>query len=111
MVVYQGGFVLVRVVEVNIKLGAEECAVRLEILAGRTERTRFRLRFWRLESYRLQSTFPQDADGRPAHGLSDELILKEWESLPAPVIELEAPDVDAAEAHGLQTLESWLAGV
>ncbi len=64
--------------EVNVELTDDVIELRIEVLRSNSNGKLFMVRVWRLESYRLQSTFPQRR-GRPAHEPSDEIILKEFE--------------------------------
>lgn len=101
-------FELVRSVEMEIFLTEEDQPeVRLEIWRAVDAPDQFRWRFWRLELYQLQSTLPQ-VDGRPAHGPSTELILKEWESIPEPSRTFTATGDADALAQALEYLKTWL---
>ncbi|HYD49968.1 MAG TPA: hypothetical protein VEB21_16540 [Terriglobales bacterium] len=49
--------------------------LRIELFQSTSDATRFRLRVWRHEHFRVQPTFPQDANGQPQHQSADESIL------------------------------------
>jgi hypothetical protein len=107
----RASFVVVSTREMMVPMGADEAQVRLEILRSASDPELFRIRFWMAELYRVQSTFPQDGAGKPAHEPSDELILKAWESF-APVHDtIRARDAAAAEAAALDELGRWLEGL
>ena len=101
--------VLVDTVELSLPLDDEELNLRIEIFESVAHARHYCARIWRLEFYRLQSTFPQTAAGQPAHQLSDELILKEFEGFESP---LEAPvqfaSCLAARDYVLEQLGHWL---
>jgi len=88
----------VRTLELLVPLTDDDVAtLRLEILEEATQPGAFRARFWRIESYRLQSTFPQE-NGEPSHPPSDELILKDFEGFESPLQDAR-PFVDANQAE------------
>lgn len=99
--------VLVQVLELSIPSDDDELILRVEILQNLAEPNLFSARIWRLEHYRLQSTFPQ-RDGVPQHCPSDEVIMKEFEGFESP---LSTPtrfvDVSAARAFVLDKLAEW----
>lgn len=101
-------FVLKRTTEVVTSLGGDETSLRLELLESRCSIGWYRARIWRLEHFRIQSTFPQDDTGCPRDEPSDELIWKEFESFGSSLEEPRQFDsVDAAEACVLEELEAW----
>jgi hypothetical protein len=82
--------------------------LRLEILEKVTQPGLFRARVWRIESYRLQSTFPQE-NGEPSHAPSDELILKDFEGFESPLqSEQRFVDANHAEEYVLTSFAEWL---
>lgn len=91
----------------------EHLELRIELFESLEAPGHFSARLWRIEFYRLQSTFPQlpgpDGESTPTHHPSDELILKEFEGFESP---LEAPvvfpDRVAARDYVLGKLASWL---
>jgi hypothetical protein len=57
----------------------DDLDLRIELFESLEAPGQFTARIWRVEYYRLQSTFPQQESGdTPAHMPSDELILKEF---------------------------------
>jgi hypothetical protein len=68
-------FVLTKQAELDVSLGDDHFSVRIEVLRALNRKNTFRVRFWRTELFRIQSTFPQSRRGTPAHQASDELIL------------------------------------
>jgi hypothetical protein len=70
---------LVQTWELLLDTGSEEIELRIEISEQVDKSGTFKARIFRYESYRLQSTFPQN-EGAPLHAPSDEVILKEFES-------------------------------
>lgn len=57
----------------------DEFITRIELFQAKTNPKTFRAHIWRTESYRIQSTFPQDpSTGQPKDKPSDEEILVEW---------------------------------
>ena len=100
---------VVRTLEVPVQLADDDLAMlRLEILEKVAQPGSFRARVWRIESYRLQSTFPQE-NGEPSHSPSDELILKDFEGFESP-LQSAQPFVDAnqAEEYVLKSFVEWL---
>ena len=72
-------FALVRTVEFDVVLGDDSFALRVELFRDTTRSETFRANIWRSESYRIQSTFPQNpSTGEPEHHPSDEVILIDW---------------------------------
>src|SRR5262245_8392408 len=69
-------FELVKTVEFNLGIAEDHLSLRLELFQDISDAQRFRARIWRLEMYRIQSTFPQnETDGQPADQPSDEYIF------------------------------------
>lgn len=67
---------LVKVVELDVEIGEDHFALRIELFHNNSSAHSFRAHLWRSEMYRIQSTFPQDeSTNEPAHLPSDELIL------------------------------------
>lgn len=99
--------VLVQVLELSLPTTDEELVLRIEFFQNLVESDLFSVRMWRLEHYRLQSTFPQ-RDGVPDHCPSDEVILKEFEGLESPLPQpTRFVDVGAARAFVLEKLAQW----
>lgn len=69
---------VVRTVELSpIRMGSDgdELCLRIEILRSKHgTRAKFAARVWRVEFYRIQSSFPQRG-GQPAHAPSDERVM------------------------------------
>ena len=101
--------VLVDTVELSVPLEDDELLLRIEIFESVAQPRHYSARIWLSEFYRIQSTFPQDEDGEPAHEPSDELILKEFNWWKSPLDEpVEFPDYLAARHHLLEGLAQWL---
>lgn len=69
-------FELATTIECDLEVAEDHFSLRLELFQDISDAQRFRARIWRLERYRIQSTFPQ-TDGEPSDQSSDELILVE----------------------------------
>lgn len=69
---------LIQQAELDVRIGDDAFAVRVEILRVGSKEPRYAARFWRAEHFRLPPTFPQDGRGQPVHDSSDELILVDW---------------------------------
>jgi hypothetical protein len=72
-------------------IGDSEEQLRVEIFKRQDSSALYYPRVWRVEFFRIQSTFPQ-VEGEPAHDVSDECILvqhhiEDWASLTATSIE------------------------
>lgn len=93
------GFVLERIVEVEVKLG-EYFDLRIELLRNRAKANIWRARLSKFELVRIQSS------NMPA--ASEELILKEWGSYPEAYDSIEAGDVDGAEKYVFERIDDWL---
>jgi hypothetical protein len=101
--------VLVDTVELSVPLEDEELILRIELFESVARARHYSARVWRLEFYRIQSTFPQANGGRPVHEPSDELILKEFEGFESPLEEpVEFADHLAARNFMLEHLAQWL---
>ncbi len=69
-------FELAKTVEFNLEVAEDHFSLRVELFQDISDAQRFRARIWRLEMYRIQSTFPQnETDGQPADQPSDESIF------------------------------------
>jgi hypothetical protein len=69
-------FELAKTVEFNLEVAEDHFSLRVELFQDISNAQRFRARIWRLEVYRIQSTFPQnETDGQPADQPSDESIF------------------------------------
>ena len=105
--------VLVETIELSVELpeadDLDTLQLRIELFESLEAPKHFSARIWRIEFYRLQSTFPQLSSGAPSHTPSDELIMKEFEGFESP---LETPvafaDRVAARDHVLEQLARWL---
>ncbi|HEX2679733.1 MAG TPA: hypothetical protein VHQ03_00405 [Candidatus Dormibacteraeota bacterium] len=70
---------LVKTVQLNVSLGDDSFALKVELFQEAADNHRFHADIWRNELFRIQSTFPQDpSSGRPLHNPSDEMILIDW---------------------------------
>ena len=72
-------FELIETFEFDMTLGDDCWPTRVELYRAAENPTLYRCRVWQAESYRLQSTFPQEG-GSPAHAPSDEVVLVEYSS-------------------------------
>jgi hypothetical protein len=101
--------VLVETLELSVPFDEDdELSLRIELFEALAPRGHFSARIWRLEYYRIQSTFPQ-LEGVPAHLPSDEVILKEFEGCQSPLEQpAPFPDSAAARAYVLEQLGRWL---
>jgi hypothetical protein len=98
---------VVRTLEVHVTLEEDDVLLRVDLLQKLASPQLYRVRIWRIEFYRLQSTFPQ-VGGEPQHPPSDEAILKEFEGTACPYAEPTAFDgPDAAENAVMQYLHEW----
>jgi hypothetical protein len=105
---------LVDCVELSAQLpdGADELTLRIEIFECAEPPRYYCARVWRLEMYRLQSTFPQLPGGVPRHRPSDELILKEFEGFHSTFEEpISFPDASTARNAVLDELADWLGSI
>lgn len=101
-------FDLRRVVQFRISLEADSLEFRLEILQSRTKPARYRAALSRLESYRVQSTFPQQ-DGRPSDHPSDERVWVDWSAILRTNREgFAAPSAAAAERIAMHEIKAWV---
>jgi len=101
-------FRVVTAIELMLPLPEDEIELRIELLESFSQPGQFRARLWRLEFYRLQSTFPQN-QGQPSHEPSDEVILKEFESYENPLrTPMTFSSVDDALSYLLAHLANWL---
>lgn len=101
--------VLVDTSELSVPFDDEELTLRIEIFESVARARHYSARVWRLEYYRIQSTFPQVGRGQPAHEPSDELILKEFEGFESPLEEpAEFANHVAARDYVLEQLGQWL---
>jgi hypothetical protein len=102
-------FVLVRVTELELSLGSQDNALlRVETLESRSNPGTFKARIWRLEHFRIQSSFPQQL-GIPMSEHSDERIWKEFDGFSCPLETARGfPSAVAAEEYVLNALSRWL---
>jgi hypothetical protein len=100
---------LVETIELTVPLKDEELILRIELFESGVQARHYCARIWRLEYYRIQPTFPQGDDSQPAHGPSDELVLKEFEGFESPIEEpVEFATQLAAREFVLEQLDQWL---
>lgn len=98
---------LVQTLEVEVPVDDDELIVRIEIFEDLSAPGNYISRIWRLEHYRLQSTFPQNA-GVPVHSPSDELILKRFEGFESSLVSpAQFTDANAAAQQVLKELSEW----
>jgi hypothetical protein len=100
---------LVDTVELSVPLENDELILRIELFESAAHARHYCARIWRLEHYRIQSTFPQVAGGLPAHPPSDELLLEEFEGFESPLEEpVQFASHLAARDYVLEQLAEWL---
>lgn len=89
-------FELAKIIEFDLEVAEDHFSLRLELFQDISDAQRFRARIWRLEMYRIQSTFPQnETDGQPSDQPSDESILVDtglWLSQRYEDFQAETPD-------------------
>ena len=89
-------FELAKIIEFDVEVGGDHFSLRLELFQDISDAQRFRARIWRLELYRIQSTFPQnETDGQPSDHPSDESIFVDtgsWLSRRYEDFQAETPD-------------------
>jgi len=101
--------VLVDTVELEVNLEDDELLLRFELFESLAQPRHYSARIWRLEYYRIQSTFPQLPGGKPKHDPSDEVILKEFEGYESPLQQpVEFANALAARDYVLDQFASWL---
>jgi hypothetical protein len=101
--------VLVETIDLSVPLEDEGLSLRIELFESLAKPRHYCATIWRLEFYRIQSTFPQVAGGKPAHQPSDEQILRVFEGYESPLDEpLEFPDALAARDYVLEQFAKWL---
>lgn len=101
--------ILVDTVELSVHVENDELMLRIELFESVAHARHYCARIWRLEFYRIQSTFPQVAGGLPAHRPSDELILKQFEGFESPLEEpVQFASHLAAREYVLEQLAQWL---
>jgi len=76
----QRALVLVETIQFSVAVPDDELELRVELFEALAQPRHYGARLWRIERFRIQSTFPQ-VDHHPAHRPSDESILKEFEGL------------------------------
>lgn len=100
---------MLKVLELDLQLGDESWPIRFELFRNTEIKGRFRCRIWQAEYFRIQSTFPSSARGKPKHPSSDELILIKFDG---PKLgdydDFTAPNADAAMAVVLRDFERFL---
>lgn len=108
----QAAFVLARVTELTVTLGAadgepDDAHLRIEVLESQAAPRHYRARIYRLSFFRQRPSFPQH-EGEP-QDQSDERLWAAFDSFNCP---LEAPqpfpDAQAATDHVLAALAAWL---
>ena len=89
-------FELAKIIEFDVEVAEDHFSLRLELFQDISDAQRFRARIWRLELYRIQSTFPQnETDGQPSDHPSDESIFVDtgsWLSQRYEDFQAETPD-------------------
>jgi hypothetical protein len=100
-------FKLVRMLGLDdVCLGGDCFRLRVEVFQALDEPQCYRAEIWRVETYRMQPTFPQDEVGQPAHDTADENVLVGWGDLvDADLDNIHASDPEAAMKKVLQSLE------
>lgn len=68
---------LVKVIEIDLRLGDNLIPLRFEVFQDTERENHFRCRLWQLELHRLQPTFPSDEKGQPEH-IQDAVIILGW---------------------------------
>jgi hypothetical protein len=69
-------FDLVRVLEVDVRLGEDSWTSRIEIFKSLSEPDFYRARVSESEMFRLTPTFPQNENGEPEHRSDDTLFVE-----------------------------------
>jgi hypothetical protein len=102
--------IVAEAIEIFATIGQDDLRLRLEILEDLKHPGLYVFRLWRLEAFRIQSTFPQ-VSGEPSHPPSDEYILKEFEGLSLDQQPQSFASLQAARENGLALVQSWLEGL
>lgn len=103
-------FTLIKTVVFDVEIGDDSFALRVELFQDESDSGRFRVKMWRTEFFRIQSTFPQSAStGKPQDDPSDEFILVDWShNLSRDYSDFRADNVDAALRVVLEDYQRWL---
>jgi hypothetical protein len=97
---------LVETIQFSVPLPDEDLELRVELFEALAKPRHYGARLWRIERFRIQSTFPQ-VEGQPAHRPSDEVILKEFEGFDLPLELQPHADITAFRIHVLATMALW----
>ena len=101
--------VLAKTVETLVQIAGDDLLLRVEVFQCLQPSGHYLARIWRLDHFRVQSTFPQ-SHGVPLHSPSDEVILKEFEGFESPLAEPTAfADAEGATQYVLERLTAWVA--
>jgi hypothetical protein len=93
--------------DVLLDVPSDEIDLRIEVSEQVGKSGTFKVRIFRYESYRIQSTFPQN-EGEPVHPPSDEVILKEFESfVPRYATSASGESAEGVLEETLAELKSW----
>ena len=104
-------FKLVESYDFSLQIPSDRVELRIEVFQQSGVSRTFKVRLFRYESFRIQSTFPQAA-GAPVHPPSDELILKEFESFcPSYAVAKAAENSDYVLEATIDELLAWAATV
>ena len=101
---------LLRTVEIDLELGGETIAVRVELFRNRANRNRYRARLWRRDLFRLKPSFPQDDAGEPTLRADSELFVEWSDILRESYDDFTAASDEAAEDKIVDDLRQALAG-
>jgi hypothetical protein len=104
-------YLLVRTVEADIPLSGDTFRLRIDILKALDTAQTYRARFWRLEDYTLQSSFPLNESGEPLHGPSHEGLLVDCAyQLGLDDSEFDAASPEAAMDMMIRAVLKWWGG-
>ena len=101
---------LIKTIEFDIAIGEDEFILRIELFRVNSDPTNFRAHIWRREFFRIQSTFPQDAETHePVDTASDELIfVDDSHQLQGKYSHFQAESESVAMQMILDDFQSWL---
>ena len=96
--------------EVDLAFGDNEFPTRIELFRNTSEPNGYRAHVWQLETYRIQSTFPQDeSTGEPLDHPSDDGLLIERSPLAKPdLLSFRAASDEDAREHVVSALHQFL---
>jgi hypothetical protein len=104
-------FELVKVAELDIRLGDNSWSIRIELLRDTGTADHFRCHVWELELFRLTPSFPRNENGQPEHITDDVLMVDRGiarSQIAYPREDIVAPDVEAALEIVLGDLKDFL---